>query len=175
MKKILNAVQVQTAVKRLFEAVAAQLPAEGPIAVVGIRTRGETLAARIVNYLREQGRAVEHGVLDITFYRDDLSRSRGAPLVKATEINFDLDNAWTLLVDDVLNTGRSIRAALDALHDFGRPSVVRLAVLIDRGGRELPIAADFVGKTIKAPPQARVQVQLEENDGEEAVYIIQKD
>ncbi|MCE5276665.1 MAG: bifunctional pyr operon transcriptional regulator/uracil phosphoribosyltransferase PyrR [Planctomycetaceae bacterium] len=175
MKKILNAVQVQTAVKRLFEAVVDQLPADRPIAVVGIRTRGETLAARIVEFLRAQGRTVEHGVLDITFYRDDLSRSRGAPLVKATEINFDLDNAWTLLVDDVLQTGRSIRAALDALHDFGRPSVVRLAVLIDRGGRELPIAADFVGKTIKAAPQDRVQVRLEENDGEEAVYIIKKD
>ena len=92
-------------------------------------------------------------------------------MVRATEIDFDLDDAWVLLVDDVLQTGRSIRAALDAIHDFGRPKVVRLGVLIDRGGREVPISADFVGKSIKAKPGQRVQVRLEENDGEEGVFI----
>jgi len=118
--------------------------------------------------------SVDHGVLDITFYRDDLSRLRGAPLVRATEIDFDLDDAWVLLIDDVLQTGRSIRAALDALHDFGRPKAIRLAVLIDRGGRELPIAADFVGHRLLAEPDQRVQVKLKENDGEEGVYIVRK-
>ena len=141
--------------------------------MVGIRTRGETIAARLAERLRrEKDLKVSRGVLDITFYRDDLSRRRGAPLVRATEIDFDLDDTWVLLVDDVLQTGRSVRAALDALHDFGRPRVIRLAVLIDRGGRELPIAADFVGQRVKAPDGCRVQVRLKEDDGEEGVFII---
>ncbi|KKK93698.1 hypothetical protein LCGC14_2690290, partial [marine sediment metagenome] len=117
---------------------------------------------------------VDFGILDITFYRDDLSRRRGVPLVRATEIDFDLDDTWALLIDDVLQTGRSIRAALDALHDFGRPKVVRLAVLIDRGGRELPIAADYVGKSLRAPAGQRVQVKLKENDAQEGAYVFKK-
>jgi len=176
MKKLLTAEQVTRAVDRLYKAVIAELPRRKRIAVIGIRTRGETLARRIVDRLarRMPKLAVNHGILDITFYRDDLSRRRGAPLVRATEIDFDIDDTWLLLVDDVLQTGRSIRAAMDALHDFGRPSVIRLAVLVDRGGRELPIAADFVGRKVKAPAGARVQVKLRENDGEEGVFIITK-
>jgi len=175
MKKLMDAEQVEAALKKLCKAVLAELP-DGPrIAVVGIRTRGETIASRLVARLREQfKRKIERGVLDITFYRDDLSRRRGAPLVRATEIDFDLDDTWVLLVDDVLQTGRSVRAAMDALHDFGRPTAIRLAVLIDRGGRELPIAADFVGHRLTAAPHQRVQVRLEENDGEEGVYIVEK-
>jgi len=177
MKKLLSAEQVEVAVNRLYKAVVKQLPPDARIALVGIRTRGETLACRLVARLQrdDPARRVEHGVLDITFYRDDLSRRRGAPMVRATEIDFDLDETWTLLVDDVIQTGRSIRAALDALHDFGRPKVVRLAVLIDRGGRELPIAADFVGKKLTVPADCRVQVRLKENDGKEGVYILTKD
>jgi pyrimidine operon attenuation protein/uracil phosphoribosyltransferase len=177
MKKILNARQVGEAIDRLYEAVLEELPGGERVAIVGIRTRGETLAQRIVSRLRSQkkGKRVEQGVLDITFYRDDLSRRRGAPLVRATEIDFDLDDVWLLLVDDVVQTGRSVRAALDALHDFGRPRVIRLAALIDRGGRELPIAADFVGRRIEAQPGQRVQVKLKENDGTEGVFIIQQD
>ncbi len=176
MKKLLSSEQVQRALRRLEKAVLGQLPDQGRIAVVGIRTRGETLAERIVAFLRNARPKlqVDHGVLDITFYRDDLSRRRGVPLVRATEIDFDLDDTWVLLVDDVLQTGRSIRAALDALHDFGRPQMIRLAVLVDRGGRELPIAADFVGQTVTVPGGQRVQVKLEENDGEEGVYQIKK-
>ena len=117
---------------------------------------------------------VDFGILDITFYRDDLSRRRGVPLVRATEIDFDLDDTWALLVDDVLQTGRSIRAALDALHDFGRPKCVRLGVLIDRGGRELPICADYVGKKVTAPDGQRIQVKLRENDGQEGAYVFKK-
>lgn len=176
MKKLLSAAQVEIALQRLEKAVLEQLPTDARVAVIGIRTRGETLAARIVQFLHASraGLAVDHGVLDITFYRDDLSRRRGAPMVRATEIDFDLDDTWVLLVDDVLQTGRSIRAALDALHDFGRPRFIRLAVLIDRGGRELPIAADFVGKNITVPAGQRVQVKLKENDGEEGVYQIKQ-
>lgn len=177
MKKLLSAEQVEVAVNRLYKAVVEQLPPDARIAVIGIRTRGETLASRLVTRLEmdQADRRIEHGVLDITFYRDDLSRQRGAPMVRATEIDFDLDDTWTLLVDDVIQTGRSIRAALDALHDFGRPRLVRLAVLIDRGGRELPISPDFVGKKVDAPADRRVQVRLKENDGKEGVYIITKD
>ena len=167
--------QLDNALDRLYASITAALPKKAHIAVVGIRTRGETLGRRIVERLRDdKGIEVEFGVLDITFYRDDLSRRRGAPLVRATEIDFDLDGTWVLLVDDVLQTGRSIRAALDAIHDFGRPDVVRLAVLIDRGGRELPISADFVGRTVNAPPGCRVQVKLRENDCEEGVRIIRR-
>ncbi|MFP3937422.1 MAG: bifunctional pyr operon transcriptional regulator/uracil phosphoribosyltransferase PyrR [Phycisphaerae bacterium] len=176
MKKLLTAEQVEDALDHLYEAVVKDLPSDERIAVVGIRTRGQTIAGRLVERLSEDhpDLQVDCGVLDITFYRDDLSRRRGAPLVRATEIDFDLDDVWLLLVDDVLQTGRSVRAALDALHDYGRPKVVRLGVLIDRGGRELPISADFVGKSVKVKPGEQVRVRLRENDGEEGVFITEK-
>ena len=172
MKDLLNAQEVSRAVAHLSKLVASKLPRKGPIAVIGIRTRGEVLAQRLVKSLRRSGRSVEYGILDITFYRDDLSLRKGMPLVRATEIDFDLDGKIVLLVDDVLATGRSVRAAMDALVDFGRPKAIRLAVLVDRGGRELPIAADFVGTTVKAPLGKRVQVHLKEHDGEERVYLV---
>ena len=173
-RPLLGEKQVAAALEGLCRSILPELPADGRIAVIGMRTRGETLAARLVERLTKArpGLQVDRGVLDITFYRDDLSRRRGAPLVRATEIDFDLNDAWVLLVDDVLQTGRSIRAAMDAIHDFGRPRVVRLAVLIDRGGRELPISADFVGKKLRAGPGQRVQLRLEEDDDEEGVWII---
>jgi pyrimidine operon attenuation protein/uracil phosphoribosyltransferase len=174
MEQLLTAQQVAEALDKLYQAILPQLPAQTRIALVGIRTRGETLAQRLVDRLSADrpALAIEHGVLDITFYRDDLSRRRGVPLVRATEIDFDLDDSWVLLVDDVLATGRSVRAALDALHDFGRPTAIRLAVLIDRGGHELPIAADFVGIKVQPPANCRVQVKLKESDDEEGVYIV---
>jgi pyrimidine operon attenuation protein/uracil phosphoribosyltransferase len=176
MKKILTSEQVQQALDDLYQNILADLPKKADLAVVGIRSRGEILARRILQMLQERhpARAIDFGVLDITFYRDDLSRRRGAPLVRATEIDFDLDDKWVLLVDDVLQTGRSIRAALDGLTDFGRPKIIRLAVLIDRGGRELPISADYVGKAVHAPADQRVQLKLKEKDGEEGVFIITK-
>ena len=175
MKQIMNAKQIDTALDRLYQAVKAALPPRTRVAVVGIRTRGETIADRLIARLRsESKRKIDRGVLDITFYRDDLSRQRGVPLVRATEIDFDLDDTWVLLVDDVLHTGRSVRAALDALHDFGRPKVIRLATLIDRGGRELPIASDFVGERVLVEDNQRVQVKLKENDGKEGVYIVKR-
>jgi len=174
MKKVMNAQQIEAALARLYKAVVAALPTESKVAVIGIRTRGLTIADRLVERLREKKLNAARGALDITFYRDDLARRRGAPLVRATEIDFDLDDTWVLLVDDVLQTGRSVRAALDALHDFGRPKAIRLAVLVDRGGRELPISADFVGHRLKAQSDRRVQVKLKENDGEEGVYIVRK-
>ncbi|MCY2929286.1 MAG: bifunctional pyr operon transcriptional regulator/uracil phosphoribosyltransferase PyrR [Planctomycetota bacterium] len=177
MKRKLTAQQLAAALDRLTKAVLAAVPEEGPIAVIGIRTRGETLAQRLVDRLQAArgDLHIDRGVLDITFYRDDLGTRDGAPLVRATEIDFDINDAWVLLVDDVLHTGRSIRAALDAIHDFGRPRLVRLAVLIDRLGRELPIAADFVGRKLSAPGPQRIQVLLKENDGKEGVFIVAQD
>ncbi len=173
MKRLLSAQQVANALDRLYQQIKSGLPTDEPIAVIGIRTRGEILAQRIVKRLQEEtGVRVEHGVLDITFYRDDLSLRKGMPLVRATEIDFDLDGKVVLLVDDVLQTGRSIRAALNALADFGRPKAIRLAVLIDRGGRELPVAPDFLGKAARAPANTRIQLHLAEHDGDEGAFLI---
>lgn len=177
MEPLLNESQVADALEGLYEAFLSNWPDlhADPPAIIGIRTRGEVLAARLVERLKaERNLNVETGVLDITFYRDDLSRRKGAPLVRATEIDFDIDDRALLLVDDVLHTGRSIRAALDALTDFGRPRLIRLGVLIDRGGRELPIAADFVGSRVDVPDNRRVQVQLSEVDGQDAVMLIKR-
>ena len=173
MKRLLSAQQVANALDRLYQQIKSGLPTDEPIAVIGIRTRGEILAQRIVKRLQEEtGLRVEHGVLDITFYRDDLSLRKGMPLVRATEIDFDLDGKVVLLVDDVLQTGRSIRAALNALADFGRPKAIRLAVLIDRGGRELPVAPDVLGKAARAPANTRIQLHLAEHDGDEGAFLI---
>ncbi len=174
MKRLLTARQVENALNRLYRLVESCLSEEKSLAVIGIRTRGETLARRIVERLRTgRNEPIDYGVLDITFYRDDLSLRKGMPLVRATEINFDLDGKIVLLVDDVLHTGRSVRAAMDALVDFGRPKAIRLAILIDRGGRELPVAADYIGSVIKSPEKARIQVHLKEQDGDEGVFLVE--
>ncbi|HPS52285.1 MAG TPA: bifunctional pyr operon transcriptional regulator/uracil phosphoribosyltransferase PyrR [Phycisphaerae bacterium] len=169
--------EISQAIDSLCSKVAAELPEDVPVAIIGIRTRGEILARRILERLNNElpGREINFGILDITFYRDDLSRRTGVPLVKSTEIEFDIDDVWVLLVDDVLHTGRSIRAALDELHDFGRPGIVRLAVLVDRGGREMPICADYTGvKFTDIPDNERIQVRLQEKDGQEGAYIVKK-
>ena len=176
MKKLLSSEQVSDALDGLYQAIFSHWPdlKHNPPAIIGIRTRGEIIAQRFVERLsREQSLAVQQGVLDVTFYRDDLSQRKGAPLVRATEIDFDLEDRTLVLIDDVLHTGRSVRAALDALMDFGRPKAIRLAVLVDRGGRELPIAADYVGARLDVPDDLRVQVNLSERDGQDAVYLIQ--
>ncbi len=175
MEPLLTTEQVQQALDDLYQAILKRWPAPGSAlpAIVGIRTRGEVLAERLAQRLRaERGVEIDRGVLDITFYRDDLSRRKGAPMVRATEIDFDPDDRVILLVDDVLHTGRSVRAAMDALTDFGRPKAIRLAVLIDRGGRELPIAADFVGRRVEVPDDRRVQVRLTERDGLDGVFLV---
>jgi pyrimidine operon attenuation protein/uracil phosphoribosyltransferase len=144
------------------------------LALVGIRTRGVPIARRLALAIGElNGHAVPTGVLDITLYRDDLMRHAVGPqpLVRRTEIPFSIDDKRILLVDDVLYTGRTIRAALDALIDFGRPKVIRLVVLIDRGHRELPIKADYVGKNLPTSLSQSVQVHLMEVDGRDEVEI----
>jgi pyrimidine operon attenuation protein/uracil phosphoribosyltransferase len=144
------------------------------LAFVGIRSRGVDLATRMVAKTREiEGAEVPLGIIDITLYRDDLSRSAEQPELKETDIRFPIDDRAVVLVDDVLYTGRTIRAALDALMDFGRPRSVQLAVLIDRGHRELPIRADYVGKNIPTSPTEKVEVLIEERDGRDAVVVVE--
>jgi pyrimidine operon attenuation protein / uracil phosphoribosyltransferase len=141
--------------------------------LVGIQTRGVPLARRLASRLGAiEGSAPPVGVLDINLYRDDLSRIGDHPILRRTEIPFPLDDAVVVLVDDVLFTGRTVRAALDALMDLGRPRQIQLAVLVDRGHRELPVRADFVGKNLPTAPSERVDVRLSETDGEDEVVIV---
>jgi pyrimidine operon attenuation protein/uracil phosphoribosyltransferase len=147
----------------------------GPVAVVGIHTRGAILARRLHALVGElDGAEVPLGDLDISFYRDDLeSREPGAqPVVHSSHLDFELDGRTVVLVDDVLFTGRTVRAAVDALFDYGRPARVQLAVLIDRGHRELPIRPDYVGKNLPTSHSERVFVRLEESDGLDEVTIV---
>jgi pyrimidine operon attenuation protein/uracil phosphoribosyltransferase len=142
------------------------------VAMVGIANRGDDLARRLAGELRRiEGRDVPVGVLDITFYRDDIGLRAEAPEVHETRIDFALNGRTVVLVDDVLFTGRTIRAAMDALMDFGRPERIQLAVLVDRGHRELPIRADFVGKNIPTGRDDDVRVSVAELDGEDAVVV----
>ena len=145
------------------------------IAIVGIQSRGVPLATRIAAVLRKStGKKIDVGSLDITLYRDDLSTVGTRPVLKATNIPFSIDGRTVILVDDVLFTGRTIRAALDELVDFGRPSRIALAVLIDRGHRELPIQADYVGKTVKTRRTDMVDVRLTEIDSRDEVVLVRR-
>jgi pyrimidine operon attenuation protein/uracil phosphoribosyltransferase len=144
-----------------------------PIALVGVRSRGVPLAERIAVLLRrETGAAVPVGALDITLYRDDMERARRWPVLQGTDIPFAVDGVEIILVDDVLYTGRTVRAALNAICDLGRPACVRLAIAVDRGGRELPIQPDAVGLVVHAEPGARVHVRITPVDPVEEVVRI---
>jgi pyrimidine operon attenuation protein/uracil phosphoribosyltransferase len=146
------------------------------LVIVGIQRRGVQLAAQIVSTIAEREKAaVPQGALDITLYRDDLQTVGPRPLVGQTRIPVDIDGMHVVIVDDVLYTGRTIRAALDELADFGRPRRIGLAVLIDRGGRELPIQPDIVGKKISLEPSQRVDVLVEELDGRNAAIIAERE
>lgn len=142
------------------------------LAIVGIRTRGEILANRISRYIESvEGVAPEQGVVDITLYRDDLRDTADHPQLLETNLPFDVDAHRIVLIDDVLFTGRTVRAALDAIIDFGRPKKVQLAVLCDRGHRELPIEARYVGKVIVTTRKQSVRVCMQERDGEDGVFV----
>lgn len=173
MRNYYDESDVKCILDELTAKVAANFDPAMPLNIVGIRTHGETIAQRLTAALQARGFAhIGRGVLDVTLYRDDLARIGPVPLSGPTEINIPLDGIPLLLVDDVLFTGRSVRSALNALVDFGRPSVIRLAVLVDRGGRELPIAADFVGITLPHVPQdARVNVRLSEADEKDEIVV----
>ena len=160
-------------IDRLATEISNAFNPENPLGIIGVRTRGETLAQRLAQALtNKRFTRIERGTLDITLYRDDLSAGGPRPMLRPTDIAFDTNGKPLLLVDDVVFTGRSARAALNALMDFGRPSLIRFAVLIDRGGRELPIQPDFVGLKLKdVPPDHRVNVQFKENDSADGIVI----
>ena len=146
------------------------------LVIVGIQRRGVQLAARIVSTIAERERvSVAQGALDITLYRDDLQTVGPRPVVGQTRIPVDIEGTHVVIVDDVLHTGRTVRAALDELADFGRPRRIALAVLIDRGGRELPIQPDVVGKAIDVGPDQRVDVLVQELDGKDGVVLADRE
>ncbi len=174
MKVILDSSQIERIVGDLAGRIVSDVPAHSDIAAIGVRSRGEVLAQRLSSRLAgELDKDVPCGTLDITLYRDDLNSPQGVgqPQVRTTEIGFDIDGRVIILVDDVLQTGRSARAAMDALIDLGRPMVLKLAVLVDRLGRELPIQADYSGYKSDAAADKLVQVRFVESDGKDEVVI----
>jgi pyrimidine operon attenuation protein/uracil phosphoribosyltransferase len=163
---------IRRAVTRMAHEIVERHQGSDRLALVGIRTRGVYLAQRLGTVLADlEGHAIPTGILDITLYRDDLTTVAIAPVVKKTEIDFDLNGKSVVLVDDVLYTGRTVRAALDALMDLGRPARIQLAVLVDRGHRELPIRADYVGKNIPTSTEQVVDVKLTPVDDVDGVFI----
>jgi len=174
--KILDKEAIARAIMRIAHEIIEKNSGTDELCLVGIRNRGVYIARRIAECIKKiEGRDVLVGSLDITLYRDDLALASGQPIVRKTEIDFDINNKNLVLVDDVLYTGRTIRAALDALIDFGRPNSIQLAVLVDRGHRELPIRADFVGKNIPTSKKEAVEVRLQESDNTDEVAITEKD
>jgi pyrimidine operon attenuation protein/uracil phosphoribosyltransferase len=170
---ILDARAIERTLKRMADEITELNDGTDNLIIVGIQRRGVQLADRIVTLIndREQAR-VPRGALDITLYRDDLQTVGPRPVVGKTDLPWTLEGKRVVIIDDVLYTGRTVRAALDELADFGRAARIGLAVLVDRGGRELPIHADVVGKSVDVPPGSRVDVLLEEVDGRDAVIVV---
>lgn len=176
MQVILDSKEMNMAIQKMAREILEDTQTPEKIALVGITTRGVTLAGRIVGFLQDANKIeVPVGILDINLYRDDLSRVADHPVVKRTEIPFSIDSRVVYLIDDVLYTGRTIRCALDALFDLGRPDLIGLAVLVDRGGRELPIQADIVGIHHEAKRDEIVHVKFAENDGIDSVEVASKE
>jgi pyrimidine operon attenuation protein / uracil phosphoribosyltransferase len=173
--RLMDPGEIRRAVTRIAHEILERNKGAGGVALVGIAARGDDLARRLATEIaRIEGEDVPVGALDITFYRDDIGLRAEAPEVHETRIGFDIGDRAVVLVDDVLFTGRTIRAALDALVDFGRPRSIQLAVLVDRGHRELPIRPDFVGKNVPTRLDEDVAVRLTEVDGEDAVVVTER-
>jgi pyrimidine operon attenuation protein/uracil phosphoribosyltransferase len=174
--KILDQEAINRALMRIAHEIIEKNKGTNALCLVGIRNRGVYLAKRLSECIKKiENMDVPVGALDITLYRDDLTLVAAQPVVHKTEIDFDISDKNLVLVDDVLFTGRTIRAALDALIDFGRPKSIQLAVLIDRGHRELPIRADYAGKNIPTAQKETVEVRMEEADGCDEVVIVEKE
>ncbi len=174
VKEVMKKAEMEKIITALSKEVLKEMGRKN-LAIVGIRKRGAILAQRIAQRIaRTTKKEIPLGALDITLYRDDFSSIGPQPVVHRTEIPFDLTGKNVLLVDDVLYTGRTIRAALDELIDFGRPEVIKLLILIDRGNRELPIQPDFIGKRLVSRANEMVEVKLKESDGMEEVIIIKR-
>jgi len=172
--KVLDSKQLYKTIRRISHEIIERNKSLSDIAIVGIRTRGVYLADRIVDNISAiEGINIPSGALDITLYRDDFTLIAEQPLVKETELNFNINGKLIIIVDDVLFTGRTIRCAMDALIDFGRPRAIQLAVLIDRGHRELPIRADYVGKNIPTSLDESIEVRLKEIDKKDEVVALE--
>ena len=170
---ILSKIEIEKSILRISHEIIEKISIEN-LVIIGIRTRGEFIANRIVNNIKNFSKIdIPIGFLDVTFYRDDFRERMLQPQIKGSDINFELTNKIVLLVDDVLFTGRTIRAALNEIMDYGRASSVGLVVLVDRGHREMPIKADFVGKNIPTSNSEHVLVRLNEVDKDESVYLVQ--
>lgn len=170
---IMDAEAIERALTRIAHEILERNKTLDGLGLVGVQTRGVPLARRLADKLAAiEGSPPPVGVLDINLYRDDLSRISDHPVLRRTEVNFELDETVVVLVDDVLFTGRTVRAALDAVMDLGRPRLVQLAVLVDRGHRELPVRADFVGKNVPTARSEQVEVRLRETDGDDEVAIV---
>lgn len=173
--KILDKDAIGRAVARIAHEILEKNKGTQGLCLVGIRKRGVYLAQRLSGCIKQiEGNQIAVGILDITLYRDDLTLISSQPVVHKTEIDFKIDDKIVVLVDDVLYSGRTVRAALDALIDLGRPKAIQLAVLVDRGHRELPIRADYVGKNIPTAQNETVEVRLEECDEKDEVAIVEK-
>ena len=170
----LNAEDIAAGVERLAAAIR-ERTADQPVCLVGIRSRGDEVAERVLGILSKDDRELSFGILDISLYRDDYEHLHQNPALKESDIPFTVEGAHIILVDDVLFTGRTIRAALDALSDYGRPGRIELAVLIDRGHREMPIQPDYVGITLDTRRFDHVLVSLEGTDGVDEVRVVEKD
>jgi len=175
-KMLMDADTMERTIKRITHEILEMTGGCEDLLLVGIRTRGDHIAKRVAEYVHEfEGIRVPVGLLDITLYRDDLITNVANAYLKETEIPFPVTNKKIVLIDDVLYTGRTVRAAIEGILDFGRPRYIRLAVLVDRGHRELPIRADVVGKNIPTSAQEMVQVHVQEEDGRDDVLLIKKD
>ena len=171
--QIMDGAAIQRVLTRVAHEIVEKNKGTGDLVLIGLRSRGVDLARRLSQRLKEiDGVDVPVGALDITLYRDDLGKGGPQPAVRRTEIPFSIENKKVILVDDVLYTGRTIRAAMDGLMDLGRPRTIQLAVLVDRGHRELPIRADYVGKNVPTAKTEQVQVMLQEEDGVDRVVIL---
>ena len=174
-KRLLDGPRMNRAIRRMAIEVLEKNRGTDDLIIVGIRSRGVPIAERMAKEIEEmEGHPVSSGILDITLYRDDLTTIAPQPVVKPTKLPEPIDDKIVVLVDDVLYTGRTVRAALDALIDFGRPRKVMLAVLVDRGHRELPIHADVIGKTVPTDANEVIKVKLVETDDEDEVLIMEK-
>lgn len=170
---LMNADEMNRAITRIAHEILEKNKGTKDLALIGIRTRGVVLANRLRDKIKDIEKiTIDLGILDITLYRDDLATAKDKPVLRDTDIPFAIDGKKVVLCDDVLFTGRTIRAAIDALVDFGRPAQVQLAVLIDRGHRELPFRPDYVGKNIPTSKNMRVKVQMTEEDKEDQVIVI---
>ncbi len=171
---LMNESALQRSLTRMTHQILERNTDLSTLGIVGMQTRGVYLAKRIIEKIKEiEGVRLDYGVLDVTLYRDDYRTAFKQPKVQVTDIPFDINGKNVLLVDDVLYTGRTVRAALDALTDFGRPRSIQLAVLVDRGHRELPIRADFVGKKMTTRKDQEVSLHVSEIDGNNALWLMQ--